>query len=307
MVVMKIQRAIVIYKKSVYQLYVKERAETKYIRALEAQPAALARAMEAHHDNERALDRVQAALTSRGIDYRCAYRARKQTIEGVDLIITVGGDGTLLDTSHAVVDIPVLGVNSSPKYSVGHFCTATADTIGPILDEISEDRLPLVAVQRLRVSAGEANPALLALNEVLFAHPSPAGTSRYELFVNGDHEEQKSSGVWIATAAGSTAAIRSAGGMAVPLDSPVVQYWVREPYSAFNSPLRLLGGPFVGAVEIVSRLRTSMAYVDGHRLQITLGYGETLRVGPADQPLYLFRHPTNEAAALAHHPRGVMP
>ncbi|NUN13698.1 MAG: NAD(+)/NADH kinase [Myxococcales bacterium] len=302
---MKLQRVLVIYKKSVYQLYVKERGEKKYIRALEAQPTALARAMEAHYDNERTLERVQAALTKRGIDFRCAYRARKQAIEGVDLVITVGGDGTLLDTSHAVDDIPVLGVNSSPKYSVGHFCTAIADTIDPVLDEISAGRLPLIAVQRLRVSTGDITPAVLALNEVLFAHPSPAGTSRYELFVNGDHEEQKSSGVWIATAAGSTAAIRSAGGAVVPLDSLITQYWVREPYFGFNSPLRLLGGTFEGPIEIVSRLRTSMAYIDGHRMQLPLGYGETLRITLADRPLYLFRHTEGEPHAQSRELRGV--
>ena len=65
------------------------------------------------------------------------------------------------------------------------------------------------------------------LNEALFCHASPAATSRYILRVaraDGAEpdvladEEQKSSGLWVGPAAGSTAAQRSAGGSVLPLD-----------------------------------------------------------------------------------------
>jgi hypothetical protein len=52
-------------------------------------------------------------------------------IEGVDLVLTIGGDGTLLEASHHVDDrIPVLGVNSDPtcpqEVRCQTYCTATS-------------------------------------------------------------------------------------------------------------------------------------------------------------------------------------
>lgn len=41
-----------------------------------------------------------------------------QPIRGVDIVVTVGGDGTLLRASHFMDgEIPVLGVNSDPTQS----------------------------------------------------------------------------------------------------------------------------------------------------------------------------------------------
>ena len=45
-----------------------------------------------------------------------------------DLVVAVGGDGTLLAASHNVVDVPILGVNSAPGHSVGFFCAAKRPT-----------------------------------------------------------------------------------------------------------------------------------------------------------------------------------
>ena len=40
-----------------------------------------------------------------------------------DLVVTIGGDGTLLAASHAIGDTPILGINSAPDFSVGFFCS----------------------------------------------------------------------------------------------------------------------------------------------------------------------------------------
>ena len=59
---------------------------------------------------------------------------------------------------------------------------------------------------------------------------SPAETTRYELQFNKKVEEHKSSGLWLSTAIGSTAAISAAGGQELAFDSQLSQYIVRELY-----------------------------------------------------------------------------
>ena len=105
---------------------------------------------------------------------------------------------------------------------------------------------------------------------------------------SGDVEEtQKSSGVWFASAAGSTAAIRSAGGRRLPLRSRRLQYLVREPYIADGPGLSLGKGLVApGAhVELTSKTRQGRLYIDGSHRYTTCGLGDVLQVSTAAPPL----------------------
>src|SRR5205814_102880 len=77
------------------------------------------------------------------------------------------------------------------------------------------------------------------LNDMPFCHQSPAATARYIVEHRGVVEEQKSSGMWIGPAAGSTAAQHSAGGKVLPLTSADLQMVVREPYKPRGKPYKL--------------------------------------------------------------------
>ena len=113
----------------------------------------------------------------------------------------------------------------------------------------------------MRVDLNERLLHNRVLNEALFCHASPAATSRYMLrLLKGaagtraeqvvDEEEQKSSGLWVGPAAGSTAAQRSAGGAVLPLTSQKIQFVVREPYVGADARTRMT----VGLVEPKARL-----------------------------------------------------
>jgi len=66
--------------------------------------------------------------------------------------------------------------------------------------------------------------------------------SRYYLQVGKLLEEQRSSGVWIATAAGSTGGLRSAGGKVLPKEDKKFQYKPRELYYGKKTCYHLKGG-----------------------------------------------------------------
>src|SRR5205814_3511997 len=104
------------------------------------------------------------------------------------------------------------------------FCAARKGTIHTTLHAALAGKLRRVSLARMRVDLNGVCIHRRVLNEALFCHASPAATSRYILRVTSpdgtsEEEEQKSSGMWIGPAAGSTAAQRSAGGRVLPLAS----------------------------------------------------------------------------------------
>jgi NAD+ kinase len=271
-------RVLVVAKKSVLEQALTgpfgERVQT----TLDESPDETQRLHLAHADNAAAIQKVREVLERAGVEHAWERRPTKRSVTGYDLVVTVGGDGTLLSASHAVEDEPVLGVNSSPRFSVGHFCAATADTFEDALAAFREGRLPRLELTRLRVQIHGRKVPYPVLNEVLYAHQNPAGTSHYELCVGSAREAQKSSGIWIASAAGSTAAIASAGGDRMPMEDRSIQYLVREPFEPGALSYALKRGFTAGPIEIVSRTLASGVFIDGHRNHFSISYGDVIRI-----------------------------
>jgi NAD+ kinase len=201
-----------------------------------------------------------------GIKYRIKSRYALRRVSGVDLIISVGGDGTFLASSHKAGATPVLGVNPDPKRSVGFFCMADAKNFGRILRRIIAGKIGPRLVPLIETRIGTKRLPILALNDVLFAGQSPAETVRYCLSVNGRREDQKSSGVWISAGPGSTGAIKSAGGRRQNITSGRLQYLVREPCPIPGSSYRQLGGTLRegSGITIKSSMGRGTVYIDGH-------------------------------------------
>lgn len=121
------------------------------------------------------------------------------TLQDKDLVIAVGGDGTILNTSSFLDDsIPLLGVNSDPtrpeeqgvtnvkdeRRSRGALCAATATTLHDILPQILYgNKSPGMRsrIQCLIRSAYTETRLPPALNDLLLAHPIPAAVSRFRL------------------------------------------------------------------------------------------------------------------------------
>ncbi len=286
------RRVLVIAKRSAYERYLQDRPDPNLQRLVAAGSPLLERIRTAHDANRAALLKVLAVLEARRLPYRLAHTARRALAGGVDLVISVGGDGTLLTTSHAVRDQPVLAVNSAPQSSVGYFCAATADTFDERLADVLAGQVVPVPLTRIEVLRNDRPLPHLALNDVLFAHANPAASSRYRLTLGDETEEHTSSGVWISTAAGSTGAMHAAGGVRQPLRSADLQYRVREPYRKRDQALSLGGGILSEPLRIQSLLYDGAVFLDGHRLRYRVGYGDHVVLRPATHPLRLYHSVT---------------
>jgi NAD+ kinase len=225
-------------------------------------------------------------------------RARR-TIAGARFVISVGGDGTLLAASHWVTGGSLLGVNSAPRSSVGYLTLARRASLPRILGRIASGTLLPHPVTRLEVALeGKILPP--ALNDVLIAHEQPAATSRYRLRLGRRAEEHRSSGLWVATAAGSTAGIRSAGGQAMPLDARRLQFRARELYRARGHGANLEAG-FVEPDEklvVESAMAAGWLFIDGARMAVRFPFGAQAIFRIAEQPLRLFADPARWAGAI---------
>jgi NAD+ kinase len=295
------KRVMVLVKRSAYKKYVEQDHDARVEHLIASGDPTVSRMVPGHRDHEETVEEVRAALSELGADALFDDNPRTPKLGGhFDLVVTVGGDGTLLAASHRVgTETPILGVNSAPNHSVGFFCAAKKGTAKETLAAALDGRLRRVSLTRMRVDLNGVCLHRRVLNEALFCHASPAATSRYILRVTqpasggaggvaggvAEEEEQKSSGIWIGPAAGSTAAQRSAGGRVMPLSSTRLQYVVREPYVPYGDRMRLALG-FVedgGMLTIRNKVKQARIFLDGEHTVYEATIGDVVTVRRSEE------------------------
>ena len=287
---------VVVSKRSMYERVIQEQRDPKAITLFQRRDISVARWRKAHLAHQKTLKRVQQALRALGAKIT-VLRSPGVVFDATDasLVVTVGGDGTLLAASHHVGSIPILGVNSSPEHSVGFFCPAHLGNLEDTLERALDGTLPSVSLSRMQVSVNNRILSRRVLNEALFCHANAAATSRYIVSYRGKSEEQRSSGVWVSTAAGSTGAARSAGGRVLPFTSQNLQLVVREPYlesrrAARPVPLELDHIVFdpPETLTLLSKMEDARLYLDGPFRQMPVGLGDRVVCSISNEPLHVF-------------------
>ncbi|MCC7382761.1 MAG: NAD(+)/NADH kinase [Deltaproteobacteria bacterium] len=300
---MKVRRVLLVLKRTAYALLKtrRKRDEARLRRLLSEGHDSTAALKAAHDEHIASVEHVKNVLRWRGIEIRERSDPLERPVRGYDLMITVGGDGTLLEASHFVLSrMPVLGVNSAPAFSVGFLTGCRAPTFAQTLDALMENRLKPITVHRLQVTIGRKKLGEPVLNDVLFCAENPAVTTRYRLTSPQGTEDHRSSGVWVATAAGSTAALRSAGGDPLPLDIDRFAYQVREPYAPPGSTVVLRGGVLHRGqtLTIECRLAEASLYVDGAHRSYPVAFADRVSFGLHSSPILLVR-PIERSSQLA--------
>jgi NAD+ kinase len=283
-------RVLVIYKKSAYRVYVRERRHPRVTALIKAGDRAASRLMRAHDSHEATLLGAREALRALGALAVFRHRSIRGPTNTFDLVVTIGGDGTLLRSSQLVgADVPVVAINSAPDDSIGFFCAGNRRDVADVLAAALHGQLRETDLTRMKVVLDGELVTSRVLNDVLFCHVSPAGTARYAIRHRGREEEHKSSGIWVATPAGSTAAISSAGGRAMPVSSGQLQFRVREPYRHARVPPHMLSG-FVRPGErlvLRSQIRSGRLFMDGPRVFKAVEIGAAIELSRSREPLTL--------------------
>jgi len=151
-------------------------------------------------------------------------------LEGFDIVISIGGDGTALSASHFLTKRPLLAINSNPRQSEGALTTLNLEDLDKKLREIKSGKFKTEKLERIEVMINDKLQNPLALNDVFIANEKAYSMSKYKIRFNGSLEEQKSSGLIFSTGTGSTAWFKSAGGEPFSAQSRVIKMIVREPF-----------------------------------------------------------------------------
>ena len=291
---MKAPRVLVVHRRSAYTDIVSDRRHPKIKELIDLGDPLIASYVEAHEHHRASMATVRNALEERSLDYTWRHHIPDLNPDDFDLVVTVGGDGTVLHASHAIGKTPVLAVNSSPSTSVGFFTCTDAAGFGAYLDRVMGGEVRPVTLSRMEVSVNDEIVTDRALNDVLFCHDCPASMTRYILMFDGVREDQISSGVWVGTAAGSTAALRAAGGKPMSPRSKRLQFVVREPFprggamsSRFPSAIKGMI-PDGHRLTIFSKTEVAMLYVDGPHVVFSVNFGDKVTYRRSDNPLSLF-------------------
>ena len=196
--------------------------------------------------------------------------------DGLDLLVTLGGDGSILQAAELVggSEVPILGVDHG---QLGYLTEVKPeDAHGAVARSLAgdhgiEERMLLAATV---TSAADGVETTLALNEVVVERTGDANTIR--LAVDFDDEfftTYAADGMIVATPTGSTAYSFSARG---PIVDPAHRALLMTPVA----PHMLFDRSLVLAPDTVVRLtidghRPATVSVDGRRL-VTLGEGDTI-------------------------------
>jgi NAD+ kinase len=286
---------LVVYKKTALQRYGKD--DARIVRLIAEGDASVEVLEHAHETHVATLERAKNHLQGRK-DLSVTFRHQHDGDDnGWDLVITLGGDGTLLWASHTVdASTPMLAINSSPRTSVGYFCAGAAGELESLIDRALAGDLPSTRLSRMQVAVDGEVHTKRVLNDILFCHRSPAAATRYLIAPldadgepMGEREAHTSSGIWVGPAAGSTAAQRSAGGKVLRLQSKKIQWVVREPYRPGETELAHTRGLLKPgqSLSVKSKIREGRIFFDGAQKVSKVDIGSEIRMTRSDESLTL--------------------
>ncbi|MCI5072178.1 NAD(+)/NADH kinase [bacterium] len=289
---MNIKRAVVVYKKSSYELYALEKKDPHFLNLLKQKHPSVAQFIPSHEAHHKSIDYARQVLSQLNIETKFIHRARKFNEDWADLIITIGGDGTFLDAARHTLEKPMLGINSDPKRSVGMYCAINVKQLKKTLNGIMQNNIPQYHISRLQMCLNEDTFMPPVLNDCLITSTNPAETSRFDLKFGKNKYSYKSSGLWVSTAAGSTGAMRSTGGEVLPLEDESYMFYVRENYHApleKRKPSRAVLNK-KDVLHVVSKMRQGMIFFDGAHKKISFKNGNQLSIQLYPKKLKVFAY-----------------
>jgi NAD+ kinase len=198
--------------------------------------------------HERKIETLVDKETQACIDAGTAGLSREALGERVELLMVLGGDGTLLSAARALHGhhVPILAVNLG---GLGFLTSVTLEELYPVLEQVlagkhrTSDRMMLEAMISRGGAIGEAH---IALNDAVVNKSAMARMLDFDVYVDQNHVGRyRADGLIVATPTGSTAYSLAAGG---PIVHPALDALVITPicpHMLTNRPLVISGSACV--------------------------------------------------------------
>lgn len=239
---------------------------------------------------ERGVNTFCDSETAECVPTSCNVKAREEIPAISELLIVLGGDGTLLAAARLLGErnVPILPVNLG---GLGFLTSVTLDDLYPVLEQAirGEARYSERVMLETRVMRqGKPFHCARALNDAVLNKAALARIIDLELRVNGEFVNTfKADGLIVATPTGSTAYSLSAGG---PIVYPIVSAFVITPICPHTLTNRPLVIPDSAKIEIGFAAGEAPIYltVDG-QVGVELQANDVVALNAAAKRLRLVR------------------
>jgi NAD+ kinase len=208
----------------------------------------------------------------------------------VDLVIALGGDGTLLGAANRIaaagLDVPIVGVNFG---SLGFLTEVTLAELYDAMSSVLDGTATIESRMMLRAEI-EGSLDRLVLNDIVITRGSLSRMIDLEVRIDGGFVTRvKADGLILATPTGSTAYNLSAGG---PIVEPSVDAFVMTPiapHTLTNRPVVLSGGAEVRITPLFDNVKTEVYVTFDGQSGRELERGEEIIIRRAERRLNLIR------------------
>jgi len=222
--------------------------------------------------------------------------------EEIDLIVVVGGDGTILKVARELVDwdIPILGINAGHKGFLAEIeITNLQESLRYLLEgnyNVNERVILHTEIERPE----HTSVNFLAINDVVLSRGPFSRIIGLDVYINDDYLETYSGdGVIVATSTGSTAYSLSAGG---PIVHPSLEVLVIAPvcpHSLYNRSVIVNAGEMI-CIEVVSPHADIVLTMDG-QVGFSLQEGDRVKLSRSPYQVKLVSFPSSSFYKLLHH------
>lgn len=188
-----------------------------------------------------------------------SYEACNEAVEELDLIVVLGGDGTLLNIARETsgkTSAPIFGINIG---NLGFLSSIEISDIDKAMEKIKNEQYRIDSRMLLHCHSGEGDDERIdnALNDIVLARGLLSRMVKFEVFVDNKlYATFKGDGLIVATPTGSTAYSFSAGGPFIYPNLDLITLTPICPHIKNISPIVLSGSsnieiiPENGAEEI---------------------------------------------------------
>lgn len=199
-------------------------------------------------------------------------------LTNVDLVISMGGDGTFLKAACMVGEreIPILGIN---KGRLGFLADVLPSEIEDVLEHVlrRDYMIENHTVIKLEADGECVDCCPFALNDIAVLKRDTASTISIKAYINGEFlVNYQADGLIVATPTGSTAYSLSNGGPIIVPQSGSLCITPVAPHSLNIRPI-VINDTSVIELEVCSRSHNFLVAIDGRSMKLTEGTRLTIR------------------------------
>lgn len=248
-----------------------------------------------HARNLEAIFETETATLGSGARSR-TVRSREDLPSDVDLVVVMGGDGTLLGMATRIAqagrDIPILGVNFG---SLGFLTEIRIDELYPALDAAMAgtatiDERAMLAADAYRQR--EHFDSRIVLNDVVFTKAALSRIIELSISVTtGLMTKVKADGLIIASATGSTAYNLAAGGPIIHPRVDAIAITPIAPHTLTNRPVVIPGSEVIEVRPHVDSSGDDIFVTYDGQTGYPLQKGDAIRVRTSERRLRLVKAP----------------